>query len=71
MSNKSIYDRNRTFNTEMKRSINYYSTCLHCEKCGHSLQVIRRNKAFCEWCGRYIFKNKKDEFEYRLKERLK
>ena len=69
MVKRTIYDKN--FKKDTQRAVNFYSTCLHCEKCGHSLQVIRRNKAFCEWCGRYIFKDKKDEFEYRLKEKLK
>lgn len=69
MAKTNIYDKH--FKKDTQRAINYYSTCLHCERCGHSLQVIRRNKAFCEWCGRYIFKDKKDEFEYRIKEKLR
>lgn len=69
MIKRTIYDKN--FKKDTQRAVNFYSTCLHCERCGHSLQVTRKNKVFCEWCGRYIFKNKKDEFEYRLKEKLK
>lgn len=41
-------------------------------KCGKRVYIDRRRKkAVCDWCGRYVFKNKKDEFEYRLKEKIK
>lgn len=38
-------------------------------KCGHSVVVSNRiKKVVCNHCGRYVFRNKKDEFMYRLKE---
>lgn len=39
--------------------------------CGHSV-IIPPNldKIICSYCGKYIFKNKKKEFEYRLKESM-
>lgn len=39
-------------------------------KCGHSV-VIRpdETKILCHWCNRYVFKNQKDEFKYRLEEK--
>ena len=42
-----------------------------CE-CGHRVVIPKWvDKNLCRWCGRYVFKNKKDEFEYRMKEKLK
>lgn len=40
-------------------------------KCGRR-SVIHYNeeKTICSWCGRYVFKNKKDEFKYRIKEKM-
>lgn len=41
-------------------------------KCGHRVIIYNnREKSVCEWCGNYVFKNKKDEFKYRVKERIK
>lgn len=41
-------------------------------KCGHSV-VIRPNqdKLLCHWCNKWVFKNREDEFKYRLKEKIK
>ena len=40
-------------------------------KCGRSAFLGSRDKIICSWCGEYIFKNKKDEFLYRVGEILK
>lgn len=37
--------------------------------CGHSVEVFR-DRRVCNHCGRLIFKNKEDEFKYRLREKL-
>ena len=38
-------------------------------KCGHSVVVSNKiKKVVCNHCGRYVFRDKKDEFIYRLKE---
>lgn len=39
-------------------------------KCGHSVLFVT-DKKICSHCGNYVFKNKKVEFEYRMKEKLK
>lgn len=39
-------------------------------KCGHSLIVGRTGKTICNYCGRYVYKDKKKEFEERLKKVL-
>ena len=50
------------------RMINDFVKCV---KCGHTLPLIDREKGFCQYCGRYIFRTKKFEFNYRMKEKLK
>ena len=41
-------------------------------KCGRK-SVIHYNeeKTICSWCGRYVFKSKKDEDLYRIREKMK
>ena len=37
--------------------------------CGHRvIMPIRKDKVICRWCGNYVFKNKRVEFIYRVKE---
>ena len=38
--------------------------------CGHSVEVYH-DKRICNHCGKYVFKNKEDEFKYRLNEKIK
>ena len=41
-------------------------------KCGRRVVIPKReNKKLCTWCGNYVFRDKRDEFEYRLKEKIK
>lgn len=39
-----------------------------CE-CGHSMYMLE-NKMICRHCGKYVFRNKEDEFKYRLNEKM-
>lgn len=34
--------------------------------CGHTVYLVNKDKKICSCCGKYIFKNKQDEFKYRL-----
>ncbi|MBR1653698.1 MAG: hypothetical protein IJ690_07605 [Clostridia bacterium] len=37
-------------------------------KCGHTILIPNNmTHILCSWCGQYVFKHNKDEFEYRLK----
>ena len=39
--------------------------------CGHRVVIMPYvDKVLCNWCKHYVFKNKSDEFKYRLNERL-
>lgn len=41
-------------------------------KCGHSVTIYSRyRREICSNCGRFVFLTKKDEFEYRMKRRMK
>lgn len=52
-------------------SNNYAKVKYKC-KCGHKVIIPEWvDKQLCKYCGTYVFKNKKEEFKYRMKERLK
>lgn len=39
-----------------------------CE-CGHRVVILpQKDKVICNWCKHYVFKNKQDEFKYRMNE---
>lgn len=41
-------------------------------KCGHRVIIpYWVDKQLCGWCKSYVFRDKKKEFEYRMKEKLK
>lgn len=40
-----------------------------CPNCGHSLFFFKVDKCICDHCGYYVFKDKKTEFMYRMKEK--
>ena len=49
---------------------------LICPRCGWRNRLIysekvQKNKKICKHCGYYVFRNKKDEFEFRLGNLLK
>ena len=41
-------------------------------KCGKTIEFwTNDNKVICDWCGNYCFRTPKDEFKFRLEQRLK
>jgi len=38
-------------------------------KCGHRVLILNKDKKICSWCGRYVYKDKKQEFKDKLKEK--
>lgn len=59
------------FNYDTKRLKAYTDNRRYC-KCGHSVVMLpNQRKKLCSWCGHWIFKTKKDEFLYRVKECMK
>lgn len=42
-----------------------------CE-CGHRVVILpQKDKIICNWCHKYVFKNKHDEFKYRINELIR
>lgn len=39
-------------------------------KCSHSVVITKQDRVLCTYCGNYVYKNKKIEFRYKLRERL-
>lgn len=38
-----------------------------CKNCGHTMNISNsRDKRICSHCGKYVFREEKDEFKYRL-----
>lgn len=42
----------------------------HICKCGHVVIISKQNKALCSYCGNWVFKNKEEEFKFRLMEKI-
>lgn len=48
------------------------TSCSYKCACGHTVLMTKRvDKIVCKNCGKYVFKSKKDEFDYRIKEKMK
>ena len=47
----------------------YTKNSVKCEHCGHTVFLGRLKYKICSWCGYYVFKNKKIEFDFRLGKR--
>ena len=57
---------------EFSRMTDEYDKVKYTCKCGHRIVIPKWvDKNICNWCGNYVFKNKKDEFEYRMKQKLR
>ena len=37
-------------------------------KCGHTQLLGKHDRAICDWCKHWIYKDKRTEFKYKLKE---
>lgn len=37
--------------------------------CGHSMYIVKRDRAICDWCGHWVYKNKLIEMKYELEKR--
>ena len=47
---------------------NYTYTC----ECGHRVVILpQKDKVICNWCKHYVFKNKQEEFKYRMNEKIR
>ena len=56
---------------EFNRMTNEYDKVKYKCKCGHNVIIPKWvDKNICSWCGNYVFKDKKTEFEYRMQEKI-
>jgi uncharacterized protein (DUF983 family) len=44
--------------------------CPHCGRKIHFYAFEKKDRQLCDWCGKYIFKDDKAKFKYRLKEKI-
>ena len=52
---------------EDSKKLDFYTrNSVKCEHCGHTVFLAREKYKICSWCGYYVFKNKKIEFNFRL-----
>lgn len=57
---------------EYERRAEEYDKVKYLCKCGHRVIIPKwMDKNICDWCGNYVFKSKKDEDLYRIKEKMK
>lgn len=57
---------------EFERMQEEYDKVKYMCKCGHKVIIPNHvDKQVCRWCGKYVFKNEKDEFKYRMRGLLK
>lgn len=60
------------FNHQKKVDKVYNQFRTYCPRCGHSIIMgANTEKKMCDWCKNWIFKDKRTEFEYGLKEQMK
>jgi len=39
---------------------------------GHRVVILpQKDKVICNWCKHYVFKNKQEEFKYRMNEKIR
>ena len=57
---------------EFKKMTDEYEKVKYKCKCGHRVVIPKWvDKQLCDWCGSYVFKDKRSEFKYRIKEAIK
>ena len=65
-NNDWIFNTPKVYNNQRKmieKLSNYKVKC----KCGHTTILISKSSDICTWCGRKIYRSKKDEFIEKLK----
>lgn len=65
---KTKHQREEDLISEVKRKMKKF--CPHCGRRVHFYAFEKKGKQLCEWCGKYVFKDKKSEYDYRMNELL-
>lgn len=59
-------------NAEYQRMTDEYDKVKYRCKCGYRVVIpVWQDKEICSCCGNYVFKDKREEFKYRMKEKIK
>lgn len=59
-------------NKEFENMQNYYDKIKYTCRCGRRVVISKyKDYALCDWCNNYVFKSKKAEDIYRIKELMK
>jgi len=51
---------------EIDKLMTYSKYAIKCPRCLHGI-LTTREKALCNWCGIYVYKDKKEEFKDNLR----
>lgn len=64
-----MYILNR--NSKDSKRISYYTrNSVKCKHCGHTVFMPSEKYKICSWCGHYVFKNEKIEFNFRMGKKI-
>ena len=67
-------DRGKNYLTNaeiIKRGEIFADYRIKCPNCGHSITLTNRfGRVLCNWCGKWVYKDSKTEFKYKLKEKI-
>lgn len=59
-------------NDDFQKLTDEYEKIKYKCSCGHKIIIPKWiDKQVCDWCGRYVFKTKQDEFKFRLQEKMR
>jgi ribosomal protein S27AE len=59
-------------NKEIKKYVEIVNRAKIMCDCGHRVIMPPHfDKVICNWCGNYVFRDKKTEFEYRMNEEMR
>lgn len=61
-------DERRLYDQPTKFTMKERDNKVECKHCGHTVEFWHgENKILCNWCNYWVYKNKKIEFEYKMK----
>lgn len=72
MEDKNYFRHFAKETKEFKNRANEYDKVKYICNCGHRVIIPSWvDKQLCDWCGNYVFKDKKEEFKYRMEQEIK
>ena len=62
--------KQRRYDISDKAFNTYFQAKVKCKHCGHSFPIGNTERQICNYCGNWVYKNKKIEFKYELQKRI-